>query len=590
MASFVRYSPPHFALWRGPELAVVAVLTALCLALPTHNPTGDAWYYAACARWGHELWQPHHLLYNGVGWLWLRLVHATGPAPAGNAALPWLQALNSLAYGGCLLLLGPLLRRAGARPAAVPAWLLAVGSTFGMLRFAVENEAYIQPLLAALGASLAWAQALGRAPFGRAATLDRAPLESAKILPDIFGNQYSSSRWGWLPLAGLLAALACLLHQMLVWWWLGLLLGLQPWRSRLALGAALAYVAPALLVPLAYWLAAPPGGGPLGVVRFALHDYLTGGARVGLGGRGWLLTPINLVRTLGQVHGNLLPLLHRWPLPLGAAAAGSLALATWAMVGARPQPRSTQAASSSYKTDNQKYELATAGPVDASAWAAAGRVRRTHGLIAALQLGFAVLSAGNAEFMVMLPALAALALAGGLRAWPARRVAVLGVALLLWNLAAGLVPAHLLAFTAAGPALRAAVRRQPAAWFILLDPNPLRNQLHYYTGQSAAPARVLGLVGQDSARFRAWLRRRLASGAAVYTDALGGPRPLDRARLTLGDPAAPLLGGFGARRVAVLPTFLGPYYLSKLALPAAQQRRSQPRARARAPVNTGAAR
>ena len=193
---------------RLPAAVVAALLTALCLALPTRNPTGDAWYYAACARWGHELAQPHHLLYNGVGWLWLRLVGATGPAPAGLLALPWLQALNALAYGGCLLALAPLLRRAGARPAAVPAWLLLVGSTFGMLRFAVENEAYIQPLLLALLASLAWARGTARALRQEAANELKAGWPAGRRV---------GSAPPWLLLAGLLAALACLLHQMLVW-------------------------------------------------------------------------------------------------------------------------------------------------------------------------------------------------------------------------------------------------------------------------------------------------------------------------------------------------------------------------------------
>jgi hypothetical protein len=559
------------------QVAVAILLTALCLALPTHNSTGDAWYYAACSRWGHELWQPHHLLYNGVGWLWLRLIGATGPA--GPNALRWLQALNSLAYGGCLLLLGSLLRRAGARPAAVPAWLLLVGSTFGMLRFAVENEAYIQPLLLALAASLAWAQALRVAPRLILVALGLPTSPSPRPAP------------GWLLLAGLLAVLACLLHQMMAWWWLGLLLGLRPWRGRPSLGPALAYAAPALLVPLAYWLAAPPDGGALGVVRFALHDYLTGGAHVGLGSRGWLLTPLNLVRTLVQVHGNLLPLAQRWPALLGAAAVVSLALAVWAVVGARPVAGSLSSETNAWLPESTAPVPAVAAGAGA-ADAVARRIRGAHLLIAALQLVFVVLSAGNAEFMVILPALAALGLAGGRwRPWPTRRVAALGAALLVWNLAAGLLPARLLAFSAAGPALQAAVQQQPNAWFVLSDPNPLRNQLHYYTGQPVAPPQILGLAGQDSTRFRAWLRGQLAAGAVVYTDALGGPRPLDRARLTLGDPAAILLRSFEARRVAALPTFLGPYYLSRLALPAgASAPRSQLSAKARAPVNTGAAR
>lgn len=520
-------------LW--PSVAVAGLLTAICLALPTHNPTGDAWYYAACARWGQELWQPHHLLYNGIGWLWLRLVGASGTA--GGLALTWLQSLNALAAGASLLVLGRLLGRAGAAPAAIPAWLLLVGSCFGMLRFATENETYIQPLLLALLASLAWAQA-----------------------------RYAALARRWLLLAGLLAALACLVHQLMVWWWLGLLLGLQPWRGRPALGAALRYALPALLVPVAYALAAPSGG-LKNLVQFALHDYLTGAARIEIGGKSLLLTAINLVRTAVQVHGNMPALLRHWPLLLGSSGLASLALGTYGLLGWRPlRPLAGQQG---------------AGP--------ARTVRRTHALIGALHLGFAAQAAGNAEFMVMLPALAAVALAGGgLLAWPARRVAALGTALLGWNLAFGLVPAQLLDYTGAGPALRARVLAAPGAWFLLRDPNLLRNQLHYFTGRPASAPRIVGLTAQDAAAFRAWLASRLAAGDTVYTDALGGYQPFDRARLTQGDRAARLLAGWPAQRVDSLATFFGPRYLSRLGSVGATNRHPQPMLKASAAVKAGA--
>jgi len=521
-------------------VAVAGVLTALCLALPTANATGDAWYYAACARWGQELWQPHHLLYNGIGALWLRLVGASGPAPAGLSALAWLQRLNALAAGGCLLALASLLRRAGAPGAAVPAWLLLVGSCFGMLRFATENETYIQPLLLALLASLAWARAL----------------------------QVAEKSRRWLLVAGLLAALACLVHQLVVWWWLGLLLGLRPWRGRPGLAAAVCYAAPALLVPLAYTWAAPGGVGH--VVQFALHDYLTGGARVEVGGKALLLTVINLVRTAVQVHGNLLPLLHRWPWLLGGVAVGAGALGVYSVLGGR--------------------RPASALPPSAEA-RLARTVRRTHALIGGLHLAFAAQAAGNAEFMVMLPALAAVVLAGGwLVAWPPRRVAAAGLALLSWNLAFGLVPAHLLDYTGTGPALWARTLGQPGAWFLLRDPNLLRNQLHYYTGQPNAVPRVGGLTRPDKAAFRAWLVARLAAGDTVYTDALGGYRLLDRAQLTQGDAAAQLLVGLGAQRVDSFATFFGPRYLTRLELAAGSGRPSQPRLNANAAVKAGASR
>lgn len=398
-----------------------------------------------------------------------------------------------------------------------------------MLRFATENETYIQPLLLALLASQAWGRAIG--------------------LP--------ARRMGGLLLAGTLAALACLLHQLMVWWWLGLLLGLRPWQSPRALRGTLAYLLPAGLVPLAYAWVLLGQGQPLGLgslLRFALHDYVAGGAQVSIGFKSLLLTAINLVRTAGQVHGNLLPLLRHWPLALGTVALACFALGIYAVLGLR--------------VSTAKLRLNTAP----GAPPAAALVRRTHGVIFLLHLLFAAQAAGNAEFMVMLPALAALAGAGGaLAAWAPRRVAALGAALLGWNLTFGLVPAHRLVYTDAGAALRARVRAQPRAWFLLLDPNLLRNQLHYYTSQPVGPPRVAGAPalwaqrpGQSPASFRAWLATRLAAGDTVYTDALGGYQPLDRAQLALAYDNAALLKDFEQVKTDSFPTFFGPRYLTQL--------------------------
>ena len=601
-----------FATRRAAPL-VALLLTAVCLALPARSPSADAWYYAACARWEQELYQPHHLLYNAIGWGWLRLLGAAGLlAPAGPGALPALQALNALAFGGCLLALNALLRWAGASAAARPAWLLLAGSCFGMLRFATDNETYIQPLLLALLASVAWAAALAAEKIGRRQRL--------------------------LGLAGLLAALACLVHQLLVWWWLGLLLGLllgrRPWssgrggrngRGRPALGAVLAYAAPALLVPLAYALAAPAADGPgsaglVGVLRFALHDYLSGGARVELGGRALLLTAISLVRTLGQVHGNLLPLLRHWPLSLGTVALGCGALAIYALLsgwrgGGRrnvlavsvadsqtDSARAIDARTVAGATSKTVAKAATKAAADAAPIAqtaaarallakaatpempvaqapvaqtviaeadrhaaAARHVRRTHALIFGLQLAFAASAAGNAEFMALLPALAAVALAGGwLRVWPPRRVAALGLALLGWNVAVGLLPAHTLVLEPPAATWQGWQRAHPRGWFVLRDPNAPRNQRQYANGRPTDDPRLRGLPPTDSPAWQAWLRARRAAHDTLYTDALGGTRAFDRAQLTQGLVAERLLAGWQRRRVDSVATLGGARYLTEL--------------------------
>ena len=489
--------------------------------LPTRNPTGDAWYYAACSRWGEELLQPHHLLYNGIGWLWLRMLGATGAAPAGLAAMAQLQLLNALAAGGCLLPLAWLLERTGVAVRAIPAWLLVVGSTFCMMRFATENETYIQPLLVALLASAAWTR----------------------------GLPSSGNRKGWLMMAGLLTVAACLIHQLMVWWALGLLLGLRPWSGRKAAVSTLWFSLPGILVPLAYGWAAP--GGPSGIMSYIMHDYLAGGAKVEWGWRSLMLTAISSIRSVVQVHGNMLALWQRWPLALGLAGTGSLLLGSYALLALLGR-------------QFRKSTVSTVVEPDETA----RQVRRTHLLIGGLQLGFAVQASGNAEFMVMLPALAAIGLAGGrLASWPARQVVAMGLALLSWNLAFGLVPAHYLDYTGSGPVWWQWVLRRPQAWVLLTDPNLLRNQLQYHTGRADAVPRVLGLT-EPTAKLKHWLTARLAAGDAVYTDALGSYQPLNRARLTQENPATAMLSGFEATRVDSLPTFFGPRYISRLGLPA----------------------
>lgn len=106
-----------------------------------------------------------------------------------------LKILNAIAFGGCLLVLRNLLRQVGGITAPVAGWLLVVGSSFGMLRFATENETYILPLLFSLLASRSWW---------------RAVLE----------NKYRQ----WVA-AGAWAAVAALFHQIHAFWWLALLLG-----------------------------------------------------------------------------------------------------------------------------------------------------------------------------------------------------------------------------------------------------------------------------------------------------------------------------------------------------------------------------
>ncbi|MBC7447250.1 MAG: hypothetical protein H7330_04265 [Hymenobacteraceae bacterium] len=496
-----------FFSYRTGALLVVAGLTALVLLLPTANATLDAWYYAACVRWQQDVYLPHHLLYNALGIAWVRLLPGEVDVRLG------LTALNALLYGAILLALRPLLRAAGAPPETVAPWLLVVGSTFGLLRFATENEAYLAPLLCSVLASGAWAK---------------------------WARSEHSGHSGWLVLAGALAAGACLLHQLHVWWWLAL--GLSTWWGRpRRWRATLLYAAPALLVPLAYVLAAGHAGFPrtvAGLTRFVLHDYVVNEITPTLGGKTLLLTGINLLRTLGQAHGSTLLLLQRWPvLAVVPVAVGAL---LW-------QARRAWIARRDFPTTSQRL------------------IWRSHALALGLHGAFAAANDGNAEFMVMLPVLGAILAVGGGH-WRPQGLKLAGAALLLWNLTFGLLPTHFLRMNASA-ALAARVRATPSAYWLLTDQHLTENRLIYDTGRfqwprlRAAPTALVRRDGGDARVFRQWLTAELLAARVVYTDALGPPRPGrdSRAGSRWGRAGSGAVGGGSRRAQDVPPSRIQPW-------------------------------
>ncbi|GAB2956333.1 hypothetical protein GCM10027048_22920 [Hymenobacter coalescens] len=468
-------------------------------------------------RHGHDLLLPHHLLYNAVGWLWLRLL-----SPLQPDALRALLALNALAYGGVLLTLRGLLHQLQCPPGLRLALLLLAGGSFGLLRFATENETYILPLLLSMLASRSWLR------------------------------HWESKRWGPQLAAGAWAAAACLLHQLHVWWWLGLLLG--SWRYGPRRGSVLVFGVPTLLVPLAYGLALAywqlPATLPA-LLRFALHDFVSGtaGAPTSLV-RAALLTVANVVRTFAQVHGSTLALLRRFPALLLLPALGLAGI--------------TRAWLSRHR--GAATEEAGATGVPAARRHAAGF---THGLILLLHLAFAAWASGNAEFMVMLPVLLAVVLAAASRPLLARPLTAAATALLAWNLAFGLLPSHLIDYTNLPPLL-ARIQREPTTWFLLDNHNLVLNRLHYLTGHDGqanvlpAPALLARQRHWSPAEFQRWVRRQQQAGRRVSTDVVGGPQLLDRARLTQQGDEAALLHGLEWVPRDSFPTFFGPRYLTDL--------------------------
>jgi hypothetical protein len=194
---------------------------------------------------------------------------------------------------------------------------------------------------------------------------------------------------------------------------------------------------------------------------------------------------------------------------------------------------------------------------------------RTHLVIFLLHLLFAAWASGNAEFMVMLPALLVVLLAARLQPLPTKPVAAFAGALLSWNLAFGLLPNHLLDFRNLSPLL-AHVLREPRTWFLLDNHNLALNHLHYLTGRDGqpnvlpTPSLLLQQRRWTPTQLQQWLRTQQQAGHRLSTDALGGPQLLDRARITQQTADADLLHPFRQTRRDSFPTLFGPRYLTDL--------------------------
>ena len=61
-----------------PFIAIVLFLVLYAWGA-SNNSTLDAWGYASQIEQGEELLQPHHLLYNVLGYCWVQLVGAIIP-------------------------------------------------------------------------------------------------------------------------------------------------------------------------------------------------------------------------------------------------------------------------------------------------------------------------------------------------------------------------------------------------------------------------------------------------------------------------------------------------------------------------------
>ncbi|UCG27621.1 MAG: hypothetical protein JSV24_11725 [Bacteroidales bacterium] len=490
------------------NLITIVLFVIVYLAFPTRNSSTDAYYYAASIKYQGELFHPHHLLYNITGYMVLKAVRGIGLHPD---VLALMKVLNSLLAGLSLVILSKILRRMNRTKGEITGLLLIAGSAFAIWRFATENETYLFPLVLSLAGSL-------------------------KFIDFQDGKRNVN-----LVLSGSFCALAVLYHQIHIFWWLGLLFGTAYYTRKP--GVILSYGFTALFIPLIYlvvFYSLPSGYSEGSFTRFVFREYYLGGVETGIGWPNFYLTVINFIRSFFQVHGIMFIMIRKNILFILPGIMVFVLLVT-GIIKSEITPRERRI------TDRIFIN--------------------SHILIFVLQLIFAFYSVGNAEFMVMLPVLSLIILAG---LFEIKTIALVcfGAGLFIWNLSFGILPAWQVDFTH-HTVLVPRILSNEQDLFILKSDQHVLSKIYYETGREdhrniqKAPENLLRRK-LPLAILEERIEKNLTSGNRVFTDCINRPAIISRATMLDRGMDEEFFRRYTHVAVDSVSTFTGVYYLFEI--------------------------
>lgn len=459
--------------FNSPQLLFTFIGIGLLYAVfPTHNSTLDAWSYAAEIRHNGQLFSPHHLLYNALGWVLQFCLQNIG-FEVDTLAL--MKLINTVFGVLVLRNLYWILQKQNPNSHNI-LWLLVVAFSFVFWRFTTENETYIIPIY-----------------FSSLASIYFYKITENQRINDFL--------W-----TGFWAAVACLFHQIHFWWWLGLGIGVLVFYRQNVKNVA-CYFLPSLLVPLVYVLVVWLQADVLNVStiwHFVFYEFYHGNVSQNFGANYFVMTAANTFRTFLQIHGLMFNLLREsklWFAAVGVSAT-LFAAAFWFLFPLK----TTKNAFSSFQ--------------------------KTHLFVLGLHYLFAFYSVGNAEFMVMLPFLLVLIFSDKIQ-FQAATLSLLAAGLLVWNFVYGIFPNYYFDFWQDEKLLNA-MSQQPENLFIMRERALYENKIYYHTGKEFS-TNVLSIPSHILAKKRSLpaLKHRIDStlqaNGKVYTDALGGELAMSRA-------------------------------------------------------------
>jgi len=360
---------------------VMAFFAITFFFFPSNNMSPDAITYAADVKYGYDIFYPHHLLYNAMHYCIYRFVLLFCSGADIVCVMHCTTAIISLLT---LFITYKTLRLITDTPAAT-ALTIFTGCCFGFLRYTLECEVYVTPILFSVASSY-W-----------------------------FIRYLQDDKLWQVVLTGLLASVAVLFHQIHIFWGIGLFAGLL--IAKRYKGTAI-YAICTLSVVVVYSIVLVCYAGQEwsieNLFRYIASYYFTDNAtESGIGVKNFVMTPVSFVRTFLQVHGDIAIQIRLQP--------------TLIVVFIILPHLIFQFLKFIEKT------TVSATPSITVAW--------THAIIFILQLLFATYSDGNMEFMVMLPFALVIIVASTLK--PSVKYTI-GITILMfvWNFSFAVWPSH----------------------------------------------------------------------------------------------------------------------------------------------------
>ena len=375
---------------------------------------------------------------------------------------------------------------------------LFVASCFGIMRFAVEAEAYIIPIFLSLSASFFFYQFLIN-----------------KKIANVF-------------LSGIFISAACLFHQIHLFWGIGLFMGFLTTRKFKNL---LMFTLPTPLVLVVYsWVLVDYNHTAFSIdhlFHFLAQYYFTDQGKVMIPLLSKLtVTAITFVRTFFQVHGTVLETLRMFRVTYLVVVL-TVCLVIWSMIRIVKRFKLNSLHSVS------QFEILHLG-------------------IFIFQLGFAVFSYGNSEFMVMLPFLIAIFMSGFFKIEP-RAVYILSLGMLIWNMTFAILPNHFVDYQNNDTLIKL-IQKEKDKVFITKEPYLIVNQYYYYFGEYNC-SRIIN--HEDSVAIRKYKKLH----ATFYTDILSKKVAYNRVDFTENLKYNDLLY---IRHIQWIPSAMGGFWIDEV--------------------------